>query len=211
MKGSVRTAISTFFVMLAFIAVAVGVYLLYMRVTGVELPFAGLFSHAVSHSGEVTEEEIGEQITAIGELSTASFEYTNTRTVSDTRQLFGVDIPGTKNRVTVTYEGVIKVSYDISEIGYSVDDGVITVFLPEPRITDNYIKFDSIDIESKNNILNPINIDNLADYFGSFQDEAIMRAEEMNIWEEAEERMMLLVETFLGVFPDYEVVFGEGE
>ncbi len=207
MKGSVRAKLATFFLILFSAAAVVGVYLLYLRVNGMGTPFNGLFAH---HSAEVvSEEEIEAQLTAIGELSTASFEYTDTRTVTDTRQLFGVDIPGTKNKVTITYEGVVKVSYDVEDILVSVDgeEGVICVTLPEPRVTDNYIRFDSIDIESENNILNPISIDNLSAYFGDFREEGIRKAEEMNIWEEAEERMMLLVENFLNVFPEYTVEF----
>ncbi len=209
MKGSVKTALSTFFLVLFCAALVVGVYLLYLKVNGKTLPFESLFVHA--SASDISEEEVGEQLVSIGELSTASYEYTNTRTVTDTRQLFGMEIPGTKNKVKLTYEGVIKVSYDVEEIEYTVDsdEGVIYVTLPEPEITDNYIRFDTIEIESSNNILNPINIDNLAAYFGNYRDEAIAKAEEMNIWGEAEDRMMLLVENFLGRFSDYEVEFGE--
>ena len=213
MKGSVKSTLSAFFLVLFFIAVVVGVYLLYLNVNGVSLPFSlpSLFGHGTDDAAEVSDEEIEERLLAIGELSTASFEYANTKTVTDMRQLFGKDIPLTQNRVTVTYEGVIKVSYDLEEAAFSVDreEGVITVTLPDARITDNYIKFDSIDIESSNNILNPINVDNLSSWFDSFQDEAVRRAEEMNIWEEAEDRMMLLIETFLASVSEYEVRFGE--
>ena len=209
MKGSVKTALSTCFLVLFCAAIVVGVYLLYLKVNGKTLPFESLFVHA--GASDISEEEVGEQLFSIGELSTASYEYTNTRTVTDTRQLFGMEIPGTKNKVKLTYEGVIKVSYNVDEIEYSVDsdEGVIYVTLPEPEITDNYIRFDTIEVESSNNILNPINIDNLTAYFGNYQDEAIVKAEEMNIWGEAEDRMMLLVENFLGRFSDYEVEFGE--
>ena len=213
MKGSVKSALSAFFLVLFFIAVVVGVYLLYLNVNGVSLPFSlpPLFGHGTDDAAEVSDEEIEERLLAIGELSTASFEYANSKTVTDMRQLFGKDIPLTQNRVTVAYEGVIKVSYDLEEAAFSVDreEGVITVTLPDARITDNYIKFDSIDIESSNNILNPINVDNLSSWFDSFQDEAVRRAEEMNIWEEAEDRMMLLIETFLASVSEYEVRFGE--
>ena len=209
MKGSVKSALSTFFLVLFCAALVVAVYLLYLKVNGKTLPFESLFAHA--SASEISEEEVGEQLMSIGELSTASYEYTNTRTVTDTRQLFGVEIPGTKNKVKLTYEGVIKVSYNVEDIEYSVDsdEGVIYVTLPEPEITDNYIRFDTIEVESTNNILNPINIDNLAAYFGNYQDEAIGKAEEMNIWGEAEDRMILLVENFLGRFSDYEVRFGD--
>ena len=209
MKGSVKTRLSTALLMLFVTAVVVGVYLLCLKVNGYSLPFSGLFAHG--NAVDISEEAVEGQLLAIGELSTASFEYSDTRTVTDTRQLFGMDIPGTTNRVTVSYEGVIKISYDVEDIVFAADgeEGVIHVTLPEPRITDNYIKFDSIDIESSNNILNPINIDNLSAYFGSFQDDAVRRAEEMNIWEEAEDRMMLLVENFLGSFAGYEVRFGD--
>lgn len=213
MKGSVKSALSAFFLVLIFLAAVVGVYLLYLNVNGVSLPFSlpALFGHGSNTEDEFSDEEIEERLLAIGELSTVSFEYADSRTVTDMRQLFGRDIPLTQNRVTVSYEGVVKVSYDLEEIAFSTDreKGVITVVLPEPRITDNYIKFDSIDVESTNNILNPINIDNLASWFDSFQDEAIRRAEEMNIWEEAEDRMMMLVETFLASVSEYEVRFGE--
>ena len=204
MKSSVWTKISTVLLLLFVAAVVIGVYLLYLHVNGQALPFESLLSHAE----EVSDEEIEAQIAAIGELSTASFEYTDTRAVTNIRQLFGVDIPGTKNNVSITYDGVIKVSYRVEDIRFAVRDGVITVELPEPEITDNYIKLDNMEIQSKNNILNPINLDNLTSFFEGFQDEAVRMAEEMGIWEEAEDRMMLLVEHFLSAFPDHEVEFG---
>lgn len=158
---------------------------------------------------KITSVRIRDRLIQIGELSTASYEYENTRTITNTRERFGWEIPGTTNSVTISYCGVLKVGYDVSSIQTEInhDRKLIFITLPEPEIKDNYVKLDGMQCAAKNNFFNPIDITGFATYFEGFEEEAELGAADRGIYEAAEERMQQLVINFLAVFPDYEVIF----
>lgn len=72
---------------------------------------------------------------------------------------------------------------------------------------DSYIKLDDLQFDAKNNILNPIDITKLTEYFGQIEQEGISNAEKMDIFNKAEERMKRIIESFLAGFSEYEVIF----
>lgn len=158
---------------------------------------------------QITNVRVRDRLLKIGDLSTAEYEYEDTRTIEDARELWGWTVPGTTNSVTINYCGVVKMGYDVSQIVPSVDpvEQIITVRLPEPVVKDNYIKLDGFTCTTSNNLLNPIELEDMATYFAQFEDEALAGAEYSGIYELAEEQMQLLVRNFLAVFPDYKVVF----
>ena len=85
---------------------------------------------------EIQRVQIEEKLELISELATSSFEYTNQKTISNTRQLLGFDIPGTTNTVELIYSGIIKVGYDVSEIECVADEENLQLIftLPEARV-----------------------------------------------------------------------------
>lgn len=69
----------------------------------------------------VTLDEVRTKLVAIGELSTYSGQYT----VKKGRDFFrnvldDIRIPWTTNNVTIECEGIVKVGYDVSEIGVDI-------------------------------------------------------------------------------------------
>ena len=145
----------------------------------------------------------------IGELATEAYEYNGVQTISNARQMFGWTIPGTTNIINVTYDGVVKVGFDVTEIHPDVNQVTqkIYITLPDPKVLDSYIKLDELQFDAQNNILNPIDVTKLTEYFGEIEKQGLSNAEEKDIFDKAEKRMELLIESFLAVFPEYEVVF----
>lgn len=158
---------------------------------------------------EITNDHIIETMTQIGELSTMSFEYSNQKTVTDTRKLFGIDIPGTTKTVTIVYSGVIKVGYDVTDIPCAVDEAekALIFTLPEPTVLDNYIVLDNLQCTDGNNILNPIGSEDIIGYFGEIEAEELVRAEELGIYAEAEMQLKSIITHYFAAFPDYTVCF----
>ena len=158
---------------------------------------------------EIQRVQIEEKLDLISELATSSFEYTNQKTISNTRQLLGFDIPGTTNSVELIYSGIIKVGYDVSEIECLADEEDLQLIftLPEARVLDNYIILDTMQCNDRNNIFNPIGSDKIAQYFADIQAEELKAAEARGIYDEAEEQLKSIITNYFAVFSDYEVVF----
>jgi len=159
----------------------------------------------------LTDDHIEETLTQIGELATTSFEYSNQKTVTDTRKIFGFDIPGTTKTVTIVYSGVIKVGYDVLTLPCAVDEAekTLTFTLPQPTVLDNYIILDTLQCTDGNNILNPIGSEDIVGYFGEIEAEELARAEENGIYEQAEEQLKSILIHYFADFPDYTVSFVE--
>lgn len=158
---------------------------------------------------EIQRVQIEEKLELISELATSSFEYTNQKTISNTRQLLGFDIPGTTNVVELIYSGVIKVGYDVSEIKCVANEETLQLIftLPEAQVLDNYIILDTMQCNDKNNIFNPIGSDKIAQYFADIQAEELKAAEARGIYEDAEEQLKSIITNYFAVFSDYDVVF----
>lgn len=158
---------------------------------------------------KITSIRIKDRLLEIGELSTASYEYENTRTITDTRNLMGWDIPGTSSTINLSYCGVVKVGYDVTQIEAELDPDklIILISLPQPEVKDNYIKLDGLICSGSNNLLNPISVADLPLFFEDVTVEALEGAKNHGIFEAAEERMEGLVTEFLAVFPGCTIIF----
>ena len=158
---------------------------------------------------KVNDALVEEKLFEIGELATSAFEYSGEKTIENTRQMMGIDIPGITNRVKLVYNGVIKVGYDISEIEYSVDQNskLIMIDLPAPKVLDNYIKLDGLECTDNNNILNPIGSEDIIGYFTEIEQEELKSAIDKGIYQQAEEKLRSIIVNFMAAFPEYSVVF----
>lgn len=157
--------------------------------------------------------QIMKELLAVSDLTTYTYEYINETTESSTRvfPIFGWDILGTTNSVTIEYAGIINVGYNMKNIKYELSptEKSIYVTLPEPEVLDNYIKFDDLSCTCDNNILNPIQTDAVMEYFEVIEAEELKKAEADGIYEKADEQLKSIITGYFGVFPDYEVKFEE--
>lgn len=81
----------------------------------------------------------------IGELTTQAGYFTTVQTIKKSREVLGVEVPGTQSNYVYSYDGTIKAGIDFKDIGLDVDETnkVITVTFPEFRILSTEINDDS--------------------------------------------------------------------
>lgn len=155
----------------------------------------------------VTKKEIDMKLAEIKELATYSGSYHVEWSEDFSRQLGNTVIPGTTNIITFECDGVIKVGYNLDNISFKIDEDKIELKLPKPEILDNYVIWDSVICDEKNNILHPINFDEYKIVLDNIEQEGVKEAEKKKIYDLAEKNMKLLIKNALSVFSDYSVKF----
>lgn len=158
----------------------------------------------------VTVDEVRTKLVAIGELSTYSGQYT----VKKGRDFFrnvldDIRIPGTTNNVTLECEGIVKVGYDVNEIGVDIDDQSYTIYISllEATVNDNYVIWDSVICKEDNNPLNPIDFEQYKILIDEIEEEGLSQSEEQEIYNAAEENIKNIIVNFLSGMDDYQVKF----
>ena len=158
----------------------------------------------------VTVDEVRTKLVAIGELSTYSGQYT----VKKGRDFFrnvldDIRIPWTTNNVTFVCEGIVKVGYDVNEIGVDIDDKSYTIYisLPEATVNDNYVIWDSVICKEDNNPFNPIDFEEYKLLIKEIEEEGLSQSEEQEIYKAAEENIKNIIVNFLSGMDNYQVKF----
>ncbi len=156
----------------------------------------------------VTVDEVEGRLAEIGELSTYSYEYSSTYATEQTRYFLD-DIPvyGTTNSITITCNGVVKAGYDLDAINVRVVDDTIVISLPEAKILDNYVIWDTVVCTENNNILNPIEFSQYQEMVGEIESKGLDQALNGGIYNLAEDHMNSIVQAFLSEFDGYRVEF----
>ncbi|MCR5515664.1 MAG: DUF4230 domain-containing protein [Lachnospira sp.] len=159
---------------------------------------------------EVTVEEVKVKLEEIGELSTYQGTYSITYGKKETRELLEkFAIPFTSNNITIECEGVVKIGYDLDSINVEVAeaDKKIFISIPEAKINDNYVIWDTMNCSEENNILNPIDFSQYQELISEIEEKGLEEVENDGIYTKAEDNLKLLIEKFLGDFEEYEIVF----
>lgn len=158
----------------------------------------------------VTVEEINSKLKEISEFSTYSSEYEVTKSADYSRYfLDDIPVPGTTNTVTLKCKGIVKVGYDLTEINPVVDpeSGIIYIALPEIKVNDNYIIWDTIECVEDNNILNPIDFQQYKQLAVEIEELGLKDAESKDIYKNGESYVQELIINFFGCFEGYQVKF----
>lgn len=156
----------------------------------------------------VTKDEVESRIYEIGELSTYCGEYEISKSVDESRYFIDqIKVPGTKNTITIECTGNVKIGYDMSEIIVKVAEETIYVSLPEARVTDNYIIWDSVTCVEENTILNPIEFSQYEELVNEMETEGLTDVEAKGIYDKADENLKKIIRVFLSEFDNYEIVF----
>lgn len=157
----------------------------------------------------VTIDEVETKLVEIGELSTYSGEYTVTKEADESRYLNKIKILGTENTVHIECGGIVKVGYDVHDIGVEIDDDnyIIYISLPEARVNDNYIIWDTVKCTEKNSLLNPIEFEQYKTLIDEIEDEGLAQAEEKGIYLLAEENIKFIIENVISGESGFKVKF----
>ena len=155
-------------------------------------------------------EEIEVALVDISQFSTYSSEYTATKSAEYTRYfLDNIAVPGTTNTITIECNGVVKVGYEVEDIEIKVDNDSLKIYisLPEPKVLDNYVIWDTVRCQEENNILNPIDFEQYQGLISEIEAEGVALAEADGIYENAEANMETIILNFLSGFEDFEIIF----
>ncbi len=157
----------------------------------------------------VTIAEIEVILSDISEFSTYSALYSTTKEADYTRFILdSIPIPGTTNIIHIECEGIVKVGYNINEIGIGINnkDRVIYISIPDAVVLDNYLIWDTVAVTEKNNILNPIDFSQYQELISEIEADGLRIATEQGIFLKAEENFKLLLTGFLAGL-EYEIEF----
>ena len=163
----------------------------------------------VTHKNELSDTVVKSRLQEIGELVTYSYEYEDIREIKDAKQLFGYNIPGTTHTIRLSYNGTIKVGYQVADITVSVnnEENIIYVTLPAPEITDNYIDVDNLKYSEQNNIFNPIKGEEITSGLEEIKASELEKAEEKGIYELAAGSAKSAISSLLSDFSGFTVKF----
>lgn len=140
------------------------------------------------------------------EMVSASQDYTIVEKAGDKNNLFDlIEIPFTQNSFWYLYAGTIEASVDLGKATWEPESvGVLKVTLPEP-VMQNIPNMDvSGVLEERNNILNPIHVEDVDAFQRNCIDKSNQQAEEGGLKEEAKKSAQANLQ---GIF---DVACGEG-
>ena len=185
-----------------------GIVLLLLAIALVAISFF-FTSESVRNRNSVDSTMIKYQLENIQDLVFQKFTYTEKAEMSDTRHLFSFDIPLTTHSIQVLYSGTVKAGYDLSSVFIEVDNRgqTITIRLPDPVITDNYIDQDSIQYIESNNIFNPISSEEVNSFLEELLKDKEAKAIEAGLFVETEKNAKKMITECLSVFEGYTVRF----
>ncbi len=149
----------------------------------------------------------------IGELATQAGYFTTVQTISKSRAVLGLEVPGTRSNYVYSYDGTIKAGVDFSKIEMTVDDAAyqITITFPEFQILSTEIKEDSFVLYNDgSNPFTSLKIEDVNRGNAELKKNAQETALKNGILENARTNAELLIKGFLAGMYDmsvYEVVF----
>ena len=154
---------------------------------------------------QITSSLLGQRLSAIQELATQEYHYTNMGRFQNQLDFYGWKVPFTTKSFIVAYDGGIKAGVDLSELQVEGSGKTISVTLPEGKILSHDIDEDSLEVfDETKNIFNPIQIE---DYTGFTADQKASmeeRAISEGLLTAASERARTVVEEFITALPGAE-------
>lgn len=156
-------------------------------------------------SPEIVLQTASEEIKEIGELITAEYLYTNAARFTDSKEVFGFTVPGTKKGFTMMWDGVIKAGVDIEKIYVARGDEEysIKVFLPEAEILASDVFEESVEVlDEKSGLFNPIRVEDKVEFDQKTEETMKQRAIENGLLEQAQENAETVLTRLLNANPD---------
>ncbi len=149
---------------------------------------------------------IESSITDIQELATIEYAYTNMGKFESTKEWKGITIPFTTSKYIITYDGVIKAGYDLSEAKIDVNGNEIIVTLPDVKVLSHTIDYDSLQVmDEKYSIFNQVVITDYNDFYAEQSALMEQKAIDKGLFTKAEESGQGIIRSFLEGLTDTEI------
>ena len=140
------------------------------------------------------------EITAIAELATIEYSYTDSGKFESPKQLFGKDIPFTTKSFIAKWDGTIKAGIDTDkiEINLNKKTNEIIVSMPKAEILSHEIHEDSIEtLDEQDGLFNPIKVDDVRNFDATCKKAMEIRATENGILDRAFENAKVIIEKLI--------------
>ena len=156
----------------------------------------------------ITTETLESGIQNINQLNTAQYFFSTKQDVSNVKTVEEVipfihlnyEIPGTQKSFSYKYDGHVNGSIDFSKAKVSKEENKIYIDLPKATATD--VVFDSPCefFEIQNNLLNPINPEDMTISEEILKEIELKNAIEKSLLKDAEKNAETIVKDFLNIF-----------
>lgn len=210
MKKIFNIAVGTIFVILICCGIFFGTKYYYSRQVK-EVEVIREVEKVVEKEIQISGENIRSNMSNIGKLCTAEYNYTHVEHVDSSREIKGFKIPFTKSMFIYSYDGTIMAGIDFTEIQIDKDDmkKTITVTLPDAEIISSEVYHDSFQLyDEKNNIFNPISVTDVADSLVDLENSEKEKAIGDGLLDKARTNAITLVENYIGSYDvgEYEII-----
>lgn len=170
-------------------------------------------SSIVTEKEMITLSDVTSRIWAIEELTVYYGSYEVERVQDQSKYLMGdFKIPGTTNSISITCQGVVKVGYDLNDIVVKVDNSSEKIYIdvPDATVTDNYIIWDTVEVNEKNSILNQIEFAQYKELISDIEAAGLKDVENKDVYAKAENHLKRVLELSLEPL-GYEIVYMDNE
>jgi hypothetical protein len=171
---------------------------------------------SIRRSTETQVKTIMENIRAISELSTLSYNYRDIGQFSDQKMidLFGkgFKLPMTKKSFIIAYDGEMKIGIDASQLLFDIEDKIIVITMPPIQILSHVIKEESVELfDEKSGLFNPISVTDYTSFIMKQKQEMDEKAYANGLFSQAQTNAEVQMETLLmflpGISGEYEIIF----
>lgn len=152
----------------------------------------------------ITSQQLKEQLSAISELVTQKYIYTNAdRAENNKTWLLGWDMPLSTKSLLVKYDGIIKAGIDFSKVTIVVNEETraIIVTLPDSKVTDNNVPQETVEVYETNSLFNKVTIDDSNDLIAVGKQVMEAKAIERGLLRDAKNEAKALIRAFLSMVP----------
>ena len=146
-----------------------------------------------------TADIVKDRLLEISELSVLKYEYKDIAFYEDTKKLNGFDVPLTKKKLIVVFEGYLKAGIDLEKANVSrVGENGILIKLEGAKVMDNVIYEDKVVIyDEKSGLFNPIKSDDVTNILAEEKKRIEKEVLEDGFLKEANLKAEKLIESFV--------------
>lgn len=139
-------------------------------------------------------------IQALGLMDTASNYYTHVSTNFESKELFGIAIPGTGNSYVIIADGKITagVDFSLAKVTFDEEKGEFTVRLPKAKVLTNVLDKDSWQyFDEKGDVFKPLTVEEVGDSYNDIAKEEEEKAIARGLLDDAEKMAQTIAMNYL--------------
>lgn len=165
---------------------------------------------------EIIQSVLSSEMSDISELASAEYLFTNAARFTDTKHIAGIFDWITKKSFVQKWDGVIKAGVNLQNVAVSISGDTITITLPAAEILSYEIDYESVEVlDEKNNIFNPISVEDKANFDAETAEAMKARAIENGLLEKAQKNAENIIANLLTAsienIQEYNIVFAVAE